>query len=294
MNARRFISRVIYLLSGAIGVLAFIYPFFMPTASATHQGMAQSQVAPLVTAALVTLSVIALLVELQGRSLSAKTVAMLGVLVAVTSVLRFLEVAFPMPGGFSPIFAPIIIAGYVFGGRLGFLMGTFTLLASALITGGVGPWLPYQMFTAGWAGLTAGWLPQVEFQVSGFTFHISRDTEHGVRLDVLILCIFGFVWGLLYGAIINVYFWPLAAGPPEQTWTPGIGLGEILTRYATFYAVTSLAWDLVRAAGNVALILLLGTPMIKALERFRRRFHFEVGGAGQEAIASKVEAKTCA
>jgi energy-coupling factor transport system substrate-specific component len=259
-----------------------------------------------VTAALVGLSVVALLVELQGRSLSAKTVAMLGVLVAVTSVLRFLEVALPMPGGFSPIFAPIIIAGYVFGGRFGFLMGTFTLLASALITGGVGPWLPYQMFTAGWAGLTAGWLRRIvdaplqlhpaqattrigpgrlqtapsTHQVSSRTSHAPHRTQDITRLHILILCIFGFIWGLLYGAIINVYFWPFAGGPAEQAWAPGIGLGKTLVRYGTFYVVTSLAWDLARAVGNVALILVLGAPMVKALERFRRRFNFEVEGHG--------------
>jgi energy-coupling factor transport system substrate-specific component len=238
----------------------------------------------------VGLSVVALLVELQGRSLSAKTVAMLGVLVAITSVLRFLEIALPMPGGFSPIFAPIIIAGYVFGGRFGFLMGTFTLLASALITGGVGPWLPYQMFTAGWAGLSAGWLRQLTFHASRFTFSTPRNTKNrvqrGIRLDVLILCIFGFTWGLLYGAIINVYFWPFAVGPAAQTWAPGIGLGETLARYGAFYVVTSLSWDLARAVGNVALILVLGAPMIKALERFRRRFNFEVQGHGSVPLQS--------
>ncbi|MGD2178214.1 MAG: ECF transporter S component [Anaerolineae bacterium] len=285
MNVRRSITRVIHLLSGAVGILAFIYPFFTPAAAARH-GMGRRLDAPLVTAALVGLSVVALLVELQGRSLSAKTVAMLGVLVALTSVLRFLEVAFPMPGGFSPIFAPIIIAGYVFGGRFGFLMGTFTLLASALITGGVGPWLPYQMFTAGWAGLTAGWLRGIpnlglgtgrgRRRSSGFTFHATANTQRVTRSSILILCAFGFIWGLLYGAIINVYFWPFAIGPAEQAWVPGIGLGEIMARYGAFYAVTSLAWDLARAVGNVALILVLGVPMIKALERFRRRFNFAV------------------
>jgi energy-coupling factor transport system substrate-specific component len=76
--------------------------------------------------------------------------------------------------------------------------------------------------------------------------------------------------------IINVYFWPFAAGPVEQTWGPGIGLGETLARYAAFYVATSLGWDLVRAVGNVALILLLGAPTVRALTRFRRRFHFEV------------------
>ncbi|MGD8997051.1 MAG: ECF transporter S component [Anaerolineae bacterium] len=319
MNVRRFATGAIYLLSGAVGVLAFIYPFFA-SAAADQGGIAHSQDAPLVTAALVGLSVVALLVELQGRSLSAKTVAMLGVLVAVTSVLRFLEVAFPMPGGFSPIFAPIIIAGYVFGGRFGFLMGTFTLVASALITGGVGPWLPYQMFTAGWAGLTSGWLrrimdtvprsrlvqaiglskeggvralPSVR-HVSGVPPRRTRDGQNVGGLTILILCIFGFIWGLLYGAIINIYFWPFALGPAEQTWAPGIGLGEMLARYGVFYGVTSLAWDLVRAVGNVVLVLVLGVPMIKALERFRRRFNFDVAGPVRDNSAVKAEARTYA
>jgi len=259
---RRIISTAIYALSATIGVLAFIYPFFLDTHASGAIGISHSQDAALATTALVTLSLVALLVELQGQAISAKTVALLGVLVAITSVLRFIEVAVPMPGGFSPIFAPIILAGYVFGSRFGFLMGAFTLLVSGLITGGVGPWLPYQMFAAGWVGLTAGWLPRLTPHVSRFTFH-------------LLLSIFAFAWGLLYGAIINLYFWPFAMGPVRQAWTPGIGLRETLARYAAFYVATSLGWDLVRAGGNVALILLLGAPTVRALTRFRRRFHFE-------------------
>jgi energy-coupling factor transport system substrate-specific component len=265
---RRIISGSIYVLSAAIGVLAFVYPFFAD-ASRQLQASAHTQDAPLITAALVGLSVVALLVELQGRAISAKTVALLGVLVAIASVLRFIETAVPMPGGFSPIFAPIILAGYVFGGRFGFLMGTFTLLASALITGGVGPWLPYQMFTAGWAGMTAGWMGEISNLQSPVK---TRDW----RLEIVLLCAFGFIWGLLYGAIINVYFWPFAAGPATQAWTPGLGLWETLGRYATFYVVTSLGWDMARAVGNAALILLLGPATVRALARFRRRFHFEV------------------
>ena len=281
---RRLISGAIYLLSGALGVLAFIYPFFASAEGMPQRATAHTQDAPLLTAALVGLSVVALLVELQGRSLSAKTVAMLGILVAVTSVLRFLEVAFPLPGGFSPIFGPIIIAGYVFGGRFGFLMGTFTLLTSGLITGGIGPWLPYQMFVAGWAGLSAGWLGRLVDRASrqcaecGSTAQETRLSAQVSTLEVLILCVFGFLWGLLYGIVINVYFWPFAAGPAAQSWEPGIGLGETLARYGVFYIVTSLAWDLARALGNVALILALAKPMIKALTRFQRRFHFHVSG----------------
>jgi energy-coupling factor transport system substrate-specific component len=296
---RRALSGAIYFLSATIGVLAFVYPFLLEPQVRGSVGIAHGHDAPLVTTALVGLSLVALLVELQGQAMSAKTVALLGVLVAIASVLRFVEVAFPVPGGFSPVFAPIILSGYVFGGRFGFLMGAFTLLVSGLITGGVGPWLPYQMFTAGWVGMTAGWLPRLTPHASRITHHTSRATHHASRFTFHVsrftsrtpppnrspgfgawylgfLSIFGFAWGLLYGVIINIYFWPFAAGPIEQTWTRGIGLGETLARYAAFYAATSLGWDLVRAVGNAALILLLGAPTVRALDRFRRRFDFEV------------------
>lgn len=256
---RRVLAGMIYALSGALGVFAFLYPFLIPRIVDEAFGTTQGQTAPLLTAALIGLSVLALLMESQSETLNAKTVALMGVLVAVTSALRFIEIAIPLPGGFSPIFAPIIIAGYTFGARFGFLMGTLTMLTSSLVTGGVGPWLPFQMFTAGWAGLTAGWMP-----------HLNK------RWELLALCIVGFIWGLLYGVIINLYFWPFAQGPVDQSWTQHLSLQTILTRYATFYLATSLVWDLMRAVGNVALILLLGTPMLKILKRFRQRFHFEV------------------
>jgi energy-coupling factor transport system substrate-specific component len=272
MNVRRAISGAIYALSGATGVLAFAYPFFMDARSGRSIGLAHGQDAPLVTAILVGLSLIALLVELQGQTISAKTVAMLGVLVATTSVLRFVEVAIPMPGGFSPIFAPIILSGYVFGGRFGFLMGVFTLLVSGLITGGVGPWLPYQMFTAGWIGLTAGWMRKIPTPGSR---RLNGPAKFG-RWDLGLMSAFAFAWGLLYGVIINVYFWPFAAGLDGQTWAPGIGLHETLARYAAFYVATSLWWDVIRAVGNLMLILLLGAPTVRTLTRFQLRFHFKV------------------
>ncbi|MBN2004616.1 MAG: ECF transporter S component [Anaerolineae bacterium] len=256
---RRLLGWAIYVLSVTLGILAFLYPFFLPDRVAGQTRALQGQIAPLLTAALVGLSVLALWVEVQGQTLSAKTVALMGVLVAVASALRFIEVAIPMPGGFSPIFAPIILAGYALGARFGFLMGALTLLASALLTGGVGPWLPFQMFTAGWIGLTAGWLPR-----------------WAGRWERPMLCAFGFIWGILYGVIINLYFWPLAQGPSEQSWAQGLTLKDTLIHYASFYLLTSFVWDLARAAGNAALLLLLSTPALKILARFHRRFHFEV------------------
>ena len=46
--------------------------------------------------------------------------------------------------------------------------------------------------------------------------------------------------------------------------------------YAAFYVTTSLVWDVTRALGNTALVLLLGLPAIRALERFRDKTQFQV------------------
>lgn len=260
---QRLLTVTIYALSALLGLAAFLYPFLLPElaepTTLTQVTRATGE-APLLTVLLLLLSVAVLLLEVQGQAISAKVVASLGVLVAVAAVLRFVEVAIPGPGGFSPIFVPIILVGYVFGARLGFLMGTLTLLVSALITGGVGPWLPYQMFAAGWTGLTAGWLPRPQKP----------------RLILAVLAVWGVVWGVAYGVILNLYFWPFLATDAAAAWQPGSSLLDGLRAYGTFYVATSLVWDLARAAGNVLLLVVLGLPTVRALVRFRDRFYFEV------------------
>lgn len=259
---QRVLTGAIYLLSILIGVAALLYPFFVPalgqTAGDPFNG--RSLEAPALTIILLVVTLGVLLLEVQGEAVSAKTVAALGVLVAATSILRFVEVAIPGPGGFSPIFVPVILCGYVFGARFGFLMGTLTLLVSALITGGIGPWLPYQMFAAGWVGLTAGWLPHPENK----------------RVMLAELAVFAFLWGLAYGAILNLFFWPFMGDGGATAFVPGAGAGTAVRNYAAFYVATSLVWDLTRAAGNAALLLLLGIPAVRALERFRDKSRFQV------------------
>jgi energy-coupling factor transport system substrate-specific component len=261
---QRILSGAIYALSTAIGVAAFLAPFFAPIVQQSAQPQAGAATAPLLLTALVGLCFLALLFEVQGSELSAKSVALLGILVAINSVLRFAEVAVPGPGGFSPIFMLIILTGYVFGGQFGFLMGTMTLLVSGLITGGVGPWLPYQMFAAGWVGLSAALLRPL----------IQRLGGEGRRGELIVLALFGALWGFAYGAIMNLWFWPYAAGPAQQYWVPGTGLVETLRRYLAFYVLTSLAWDALGAVGNVLLLLAFGAPIMRALRRFRDRLGF--------------------
>jgi len=147
------------------------------------------------------------------------------------------------------------------GPSFGFAAGALTLLLSAVITAGLGPWLPYQMLAAGWVGMGAGYL--------------GRSTRGSTsRGSIGILCLYGLVAGFGYGLLLDLWEWPLlvASGSSPVSWVPGIGLAGLLARFGGFYLATSLVYDSFRAAGNLMLILVLGPAVIRALDRFRRRF----------------------
>jgi energy-coupling factor transport system substrate-specific component len=144
----RFLRALLLIVSLVFGLALLLYPFLLPVlATNASPDLARSSEMPLMISALVGLCLLVLLLEFQQQAANTRLVALLGILVAINSALRFLEVGIPGPGGFTPIFVLIILTGYVFGGSFGFLMGALTMLISALITGGVGPWLPGQMLT---------------------------------------------------------------------------------------------------------------------------------------------------
>ena len=253
----------IFTLTGLIGLAAMVYPFFrsnltLEIGSFSISGNGSNN-QPLLTGLILVICVVVLLVDLQGKSADAKVVASLGVLVAMASVLRLLETAIPGPAGFSPIFVPIILAGYVFGPRYGFLMGALTLLTSALMTAGLGPWLPFQMLVSGWIGLTAGLLP-----------HSTNP-----RRETLILILFGFFWGMLSGVFLNLFLWPYVTGGPDII-NPEEGVVASIGRYVAFYVTTSLIWDLVRGFGNAILILAISLPALRIMSRFKEKISFQV------------------
>ncbi|MBN1145968.1 MAG: ECF transporter S component [Anaerolineales bacterium] len=265
----RLLSYATYLAATGLGIAAFLYPFFSADLLQSAPGSRTwAGETPLVFTSLLALCLLVLLFEMQGQSVDAKLVALLGVLVAINAALRFIEVTIPGPGGFSPVFFMIILTGYVFGGRFGFLLGALTLFVSALLTGGFGPWLPGQMFAAGWVGMSASLCHAI----------VRALRAEGGLLELLALMIFGAAWGLLYGAIINLWSWPFIAGPSVQAWDSGTAFREALQSYGVYYLVTSLAWDLGRSLGNVFLIAALGAPTLRALRRFKQRFGFHYQG----------------
>jgi energy-coupling factor transport system substrate-specific component len=256
-------SIVVLAVASLGGLLAFLYPFVLPgIAQATDDSAAHTGTAPLLFAGVTIVSLLATLVTISddqagvGRS---KTIALLGVLVAIDATLRLV----PSIAGASPVFLLIILVGFVFGPLMGFQMGALTLLLSGFITGGIGPWLPFQMLASGWIGMTAGWLPKPRSE----------------RMRIVILAAFGALWGLVFGALMNIWFWPFTApgagADASLYWSPDLSLAETVERYTRFYLVTSLPFDAFRALGNIGLIVILGRPILRLLQRYRARFSWE-------------------
>src|SRR3954453_15670043 len=112
---------------------------------------------PFLFMGLLPVLVLVVVVELTEGGMDSKALAMLGVLTAVNAAMRSLGAGL---AGVELVFFLLIIAGRVFGAGFGFVLGCTSLFASALLTSGVGPWLPFQMLASAWIGMGAGLLPR--------------------------------------------------------------------------------------------------------------------------------------
>ena len=248
-------ARVLALIAAnLVGAFAFLWPFAAP---ALWDG---DRVAALGSGwiLLILLGCIGslLFLELGRGALGPKTVALVGVLGAAMVALR-------LPGfiaGFSAMFIVVLLAGNAFGPGFGFTLGAVGTFASGIFVGGLGPWLPFQMVAIAWVGMGAGLLP--------------RGDSWGVRLGAL--AAYGFVIGFAFGAVMNLWSWPYIAGSSAVGWEPAAGAGANLRRYGAYYMATSFAWDAFRAVGNVALVAVLGRPLLKTLDRAARRMALEI------------------
>ena len=238
----------------AVGVAAFAWPFFVTPGAALDSSSSHSADGPWFFVVLLPLLAAVVLAEISAGGIDAKTVAMLGMLVAIGAALRALG---PGAAGIEPSFVVILLGSRVFGRGFGFVLGALTIFAGALLTGGVGPWMPFQMFGAAWVGLFAGMLPRARG-----------------RREVVLLSGYGIVAGLGYGALLNLWFWPFSTDGSAYAYVAGDPLGANLHRYALFWASTSLGWDVPRGLISAAVILVAGQPVLRALRRTARRGSF--------------------
>jgi len=252
---------LVYALVVVVGAGAFLYPFWIPHRTVALEAHAGD--APLLAAVVGALALVAVALEVRRGTMNGATVALLGVLGASAGLLRLLD----LPGGGSGIFFLVVLAGAAFGARFGLLLGLVGMATSAVVTGGIGPWLPFQMLALAWMGATAGWLGL-----------LSRRLAPPLELGAL--AAFGWAWAFVYGAILNLWFWPFSVGDGPLSWSPALDFGGTLERYWHFYAVTSLGWDAAGALTNAVLIVLTGRSLLPALRRYAARLEPVVELAG--------------
>lgn len=184
------------------------------------------------------LAISAVIMEFEQSPAGSKEVALVAVLGTLSALSRIPFATLP---GVQPCTYLIICAGYVLGPVQGFMIGVMSALVSNLMLG-LGPWTPYQMIAWGLAGPAS---------------HLLRRTSR--ERPVLPLIILGGVWGFIFGAIMNLWFWTAFIYP---------------LNLATFIATmaNSFWFDTMHSLGNLAFLSFLGYKTITILERFRDRF----------------------
>lgn len=240
-----------------VGLAAFFWPLFAP---ARPDSVARTGEAPLLFLGVLPVLVAIAVAELSAGRMDTKALAMLGVLSAVNAALRPLGAG---TAGIETVFFLLVLAGRVYGPGFGFLLGSTSMFASALLTAGVGPWLPFQMLAASWVGLGAGLLP-------------SRFGRPGGRVEIVVLAGYAVVAAYFYGLCMNMWFWPFSpAADTPLSYQPGAPVLANLHRFVLFTIATStLGWDTGRALTNAAIIALLGGAVLTALRRAAHRAAF--------------------
>ncbi|MBS4751496.1 ECF transporter S component [Nocardioides sp. zg-ZUI104] len=264
-------SGVVLAIVSVIGVLMLSWPLLIDVDAAAGQRVDP----PFLLLLLLPVILAVVLAELSEGGMDARVLAILGVLTAVNAVLRLLSAG---TAGLELVFFLLILGGRVFGAGFGFVLGCTSLFASALLTAGVGPWLPFQMLVAAWVGMGAGLLPR---RMRG-------------RREIAMLVVYGILAAYLYGALMNLQGWPFMTGiqlpgqdSTELSYEPGAPLAENLHHFAIYTLLTSTGgWDTGRAITNALALALLGPAVLSTLRRAARRARITAPAAPAEPRAA--------
>ena len=233
--------------TSAVSAIGFLWPFFI----------SEKQDHPQWIFLLATpFALLLLLISVSNKSLDSKSVALLAVLSALIAALR------PMGTGavgIEPMWFVLILSARVFGASFGFLLGTISMFLSAILTGGLGPWVAYQSFAAGWIGLGVALIPK---KVKG-------------KMEIAALACYGIIAAEFFGIAMDLQFWPWTLGADTQlSYRAGAPLGENLSHFISYHFLSSMAWDIPRAVFTASLILFTAKPVLHTLRRAHTRAAF--------------------
>jgi len=255
---KNLISRITIVVAAIGSLLMFTWPLLIGAGDSITSSIDQARLAQSVFVVLMPLMIITVLVEFSSGKISARQLAVLGVLTALNAVVRLAGAG---TSGIETAFFLIILGSYIFGAGFGFLLASGSILVSALISGGVGPWLPFQMMAAGLVGIGAALLPH----------------PRAKWLTQTVLVAYAAPAAFVYGGLMTMWNWPFLAGTGTTvSYLPGAGLFENLRRFINYELLTGgLVWDAGRALTTCALLLLTAPALLATLKRAANRAGFE-------------------
>lgn len=238
---------LVLIATSTVGLVGFLWPFLISTQVAHPQW---------IFLCATPLALALFLISVSNGAMDAKSVALLALLSALVAALRPLGTG---AIGLEPMWFLLILSARVFGPSFGFLLGAISMLLSALLTGGLGPWLAYQCFAAAWIGLGVGLIPR---RVRGTS-------------EIVSLVFYGILAAQFFGVAMDLQFWPWYLGVDSQlSFSAGAPVAQNLSNFLSYHVLSALAWDIPRAIFTSALIVITGKPVLGALRRAHTRAAF--------------------
>lgn len=227
------------------GLFAFAWPLLLPADSNSTAGLSQGLMVVIIPVLLALV-----FVDFGMRPGDTRQLGILAVLIALNAVIRLLGAGV---SGIETVFFLIIIAASVFGPSFGFVLGAGSLLVSALMGAGVGPWLPFQMMAAAIVGAGAGLIPP----------------RRSRTLHAACLAGYAIVAAYFYGALMTMWNWPLFASEGSSLgYRAGAPIVENLLRFFNYELISGgLLWDTGRAITTAVLICVTAPALTTALSR---------------------------
>lgn len=167
----------------------------------------------------------------------------LALIVSLAALAGIARVPFVWIPSIQPTTFIILFSGYVFGPWMGFVTGSSAAFISNYFLL-QGPWTIWQMFGWGLVGISGGLT----------AFFVKEKPQKA-------LLVLGFIWGFLFGWIMNLWHWLTYVYP--------------LT-FKTWLAVNSasILFDLAHAVGNVIFIFAFGKNFLLLLMRFKKKLFY--------------------
>lgn len=185
---------------------------------------------------IICLTIASVFWSFEKAAVNSRLIALIASMASFAAISR---IVFSAIASVQPLTFIVMICGYVFGPRLGFMVGAISALVSNFFLG-QGPWTPWQMFSWGLCGVLAAIL--------------ARRKE---SFDLISFAVLSVVCAYIFGLIMNSWHWMAFVYPLN-----------LKTFTATYMA--AFVFDSMHAVGNVLFAVIFGKSFYQILSRYKR------------------------